>query len=245
MSPAYTAFYITAGGLFVFAIITLVQGDRLLSTIAFKPVLLLRYAAEIVGTLSIVLAVSLVPLSTVGAILQASPLLVAAGAVLFLGERVSWRRWSAIGIGFIGVLLIVKPASADFDANVLWALLAMLGLSARDLTTRATPDGVSTSALATYTMVATAPCALIWVLATQDSLIAVNANWLEVSVVSPYRYSRLLFLLVLGILLFDERPDFYTLLGAAIIVLSGIYTMWRDRVVKQSGIKQSPANPSR
>ncbi len=256
LSPAQTTVLLTGGGLILFAVMALVQRAPLRPRDAVSPVLLIRYVSELCGTFGIVLALTYVPLSTVGAILQATPLVVAAGAVLLLGETVSWRRWSAIALGFFGVLLIIKPGSAAFDLNVLWPVLAMFGLAGRDLTTRVTPPGMASTALATYTMAAVVPFAVLWCLLAGDPLIPTEANWpliiamiscgafgylliissvrvAEVSVVSPYRYSRLLFLLFFGVTLFGERPDALTLLGAAIIIFSGIYTMWRDRLAKQ------------
>lgn len=256
LSSAQTTLLLTGGGLVLFAAIALVQRAALRPRDAVSPIMLIRYCAELCGTFGIVLALTYVPLSTVGAILQATPLVVAAGAVLFLGETVSWRRWSAIVVGFVGVLMIIKPGTEAFDLTVLWPVLAMFGLAGRDLTTRVTPPGMASSALATYTMAALVPFAILWCVLAGDPLIPTKANWpliiamvsggalgylliiasvraAEVSVVSPYRYSRLIFLLAFGVIFFNERPDALTLMGAAIIIVSGIYTMWRDRVAKQ------------
>lgn len=255
LSPAHTTLLLMGGGLIVFAGLALAQGVRLWNRAALTRIMCIRYVAEMMGSFGIVLALSQVPLSTVGAILQATPLVVAAGAVLFLGEKVSWRRWSAIVVGFGGVLLIVQPGSATFDASVLWAVVAMTGLAGRDLTTRAAPPAMASSALATYTMAAVVPFALLWCAVSQDRVLPVGVNWwiviamvgfgaigyllliasvraAPVSVVSPFRYSRLIFLLCLGFVVFGERPDPLMLLGAAIIIASGVYTMWRDRVTK-------------
>ncbi len=261
LSPAHTALILIGGGLVIFGVAALAYRVPLLDKRALKPILLARYAAETLATLGMVTSLSLVPLSTLGAILQATPLIVAAGAVIFLGETVTWRRWVAIGVGFVGMLFIIKPGAESFDINILWAILAMLSLAARDLTTRVVPKDFSTAALATYTFAATLPFVLIWVYATQPQLLPARIdNWwyvigmvvlgsigylmitlsvrlAEVSVVSPFRYSRLLFLLVLGIWIFDENPDVWVLLGAALIIASGIYTMWRDRKKSQNTAK--------
>jgi len=257
MSSAHTALVLIGGSLVLFVVLAKLQGERLRNRTALSPVLLTRYGAEIVGTFGMVQALRLVPLSTVGAILQATPLVAVAGAVLLLGETVSWRRWSAIGVGFIGVLLIVQPTSSAFDANVLWAVLAMLGLSARDLTTRVTPKDLASSCLAAYTMAAAIPFALLWVVFTESALLPEEPQWhlilgmisfatmgylmiissirsAPVSVVSPYRYSRLLFLLLLGVLVFGERPDSVMLAGAVLIIASGLYTMWRERAISEN-----------
>ncbi len=252
ISPAQVMFLLMAGGLIAFALIAKVQGHSLIDSRVFAPVLLMRYLAEVVGMVGMVLALALVPLSTVGAILQASPLLVAMGAVLFLGEKVSWRRWTAILIGFLGVLLIIRPAGNQFDASVLWAVMSMVGLSVRDLVTRMTPPDMASTSLATFTMAAALPFAIGWVVFSGDGFLPENANWVlvvcmvglgsmgymlliasirmaEVSIVSPFRYTRLIFLLIFGVVIFDERPEVATLCGALLIVVSGIYMMWRER----------------
>lgn len=258
MSAAHTTLLLMGGGLLVFALLAKLQGAALWERAAVSKIMLIRYGAEMMGSFGIVLALSSVPLSTVGAIIQATPLVVAAGAVVFLKERVSWRRWSAIFVGFLGVLLIVQPGGAGFDANIVWPVVAMIGLAGRDLTTRASPPDMASASLATYTMAAVMPFAALWCALTQETVLPVAPNWglvaamvgfgalgymlliasvraTQVSVVSPFRYSRLIFLLVLGVVVFGERPDAVMLLGAGIVIASGIYTMWRDRVVKARG----------
>lgn len=255
ISPAQTIFFLTAGGLIVFASIALYQGDSIWDKRAISKVLIIRYIAEIVGLVSMVLALSLIDLSTIGAIIQSVPLLVTFGAVLLLGERVSWRRWASIIVGFIGVLMIIQPGADAFEPAVLLAFIAAIGLSARDLTTRVTPPTMSSASLACYTMVATIPVPVFWIYLNGESfippsehlftligmvmlgafgylLIIASVRAAEVSIVSPYRYSRLIFLMAFGILIFDEKPGFWVLTGATLIVASGIYMMWRERVAK-------------
>ena len=258
VSSAHTMLLLLSGSLLVFVVIAKAQGHSLRNRNAVAPILLVRYVSEITAAIGLVQALRLVPLSTVGVILQASPLMVVTAAVLLLGEKVSWRRWSAIGVGFIGVLLIVQPGTASFDGDILWAVLTMLGLSARDLTTRVTPVDMPSSTLAAYTMAAAVPFALGWVLATEASILPVAVNWwwagamvgfatagylmiissiriAPVSVVTPYRYTRLLFLLLLGVIVFDERPDVLMLCGAFIIIAAGLYTMLRERRLQGEG----------
>lgn len=257
LSPAQVLFFLIGGGLVLFSLMAKVQGEKLRDPRAFAPILLLRYLSEISGMAGMVLALAYVPLSTVGAITQASPMLVTVGAVLFLGEKVSWRRWSSIFVGFAGVLLIVQPGAAGFDLAVLWAVLAMAALSIRDLTTRLTPLGMPSTCLATYTMMAAFPFTIAWVLLSGESLFPEHVNWVivvpmiglgsfgymlliaslrmaEASVVTPFRYSRIIFLLVLGIVVFQESPSALMLCGATLIIVSGIYMMWREQRVKRS-----------
>ncbi len=255
VSPAQTMFFLTLGGLVVFAAIALYQGESVWDKRAISKVLIIRYVAEITGLVSMVLALALVPLSTIGAIIQSVPLLVTFGAVLFLQERVSWRRWTSIIVGFLGVLLIIQPGADSFEPAVLLAFTAAVALSVRDLTTRVTPPNMSSASLACYTMVATIPVPVIWLVINGESFVPPSAHIIsligmvafgaigylliiasvraaEVSVVSPYRYSRLIFLMAFGMIIFDERPGFWVLIGAALIVASGIYMMWRERLAK-------------
>lgn len=255
ISSAHTMLLLMGGSLIIFVVLAKMERQPLFNRSAFTPIMLTRYVAETTAAFGMVQALRLVPLSTVGAILQATPLMVATGAVILLGEQVSWRRWTAIIAGFLGVLMIVQPGATSFDINILWALLAMLGLSARDLTTRVTPVAMASSTLAAYTMAASVPFAIGWVLLSESSLLPVDPNWwwvaamigfatigylliinsvriAPVSVVSPYRYSRLLFLLLLGVVIFDEKPDSLMLCGAFVIIAAGLYTIWRERRVE-------------
>lgn len=256
ISPAQVLFFLIGGGLFIFFIMAKLQGDKLVDSRAFSPILILRYFAEISGMVGMVMALANVPISVVGAITQASPMLAAVGAVVFLHEKVGWRRLGSIGVGFIGVLLIVQPGAIEFDFAILWALLALVALSVRDLTTRLVPKDIPSASLATYTMAASLPFTVIWVLFNGESLLPVDINWLviipmvvlgalgymlliaslrmaEVSVVMPFRYSRIIFLLILGVLVFEETPDALMLAGATLIIVSGTYMMWREQVARK------------
>ncbi len=261
-SSAQIMFFLIGGGLILFGLIAKFQGNNLIDKNAFTPILLLRYVSEITGMIGMVIALSKVPLATVGAITQATPLLVVIGAVLSLKEKVSWRRWSAISFGFIGVLLIVQPGTNEFDSSVLWAILAMIALSIRDLTTRLTPPDMASTSLATFTMIATIPFPIVWILYNGESFFPTTVNWwlvslmivlgstgymllitsirmAEVSVVTPFRYTRILFLLILGIIVFDERPDTFVIAGAALIIVSGVYMMWREQQIKKAEVRKA------
>ena len=256
MSTAQVMFFLLSGALIIFALMAKLQNNSLTDRRAFSPILLLRYVAEITGMVGMVTALALVPISIVGAITQASPILVTVGAVLFLNEKVGWRRWCSIVIGFVGVLLIVQPGGTGFDYAVLWAILAFIALSIRDLTTRLVPADIPSASMATYTMAAATPFTIAWVLFNGESFIPASTNWFvvipmvitgalgyilliaslrtgEVSVVMPFRYSRILFLLVFGIFVFGEKPSGMVLLGATLIIGSGSYMMWREQHVKK------------
>jgi drug/metabolite transporter (DMT)-like permease len=264
ISPAQVLFYLLGGGLLIFALIARLNNDRLIDRRAFSPILLLRYFTEVAGMVGMVMALANVPISIVGATTQASPILATVGAALFLNEKVGWRRWCSIIVGFSGVLLIVQPGAIEFDFAVLWAILAMVSLSIRDLSTRLIPEDIASASLATYTMAAATPFTIAWVLYNGESLLPAQANWLviipmillgsigyllliaairsaEVSVVMPFRYSRIIFLLALGVLVFNEQPGALVLLGASLIISSGTYIMWREQQVKKNSM--NPLKP--
>lgn len=238
------------------SVILIVQRQPLFTRAMLTPAIALRAFGELIGTMGFVTAIALTPLSSASAILQATPLFVTLGAALFLQEAVGWRRWSAILVGFIGVLMIIRPGMEGFSWLSLFAVQGVIGLGIRDLATRRVPQETSTMQLSFLAFLVLIPAAalLMWINGT--SLVPLSpANWIyftialligivayygivaamrigEVSFVTPFRYSRILFALIIGMSVFEERPDFLTLLGAAIIVGSGLYTLWRERNVR-------------
>lgn len=256
LSPPQVMFFLFGGALVMFTSIALLQGENLMDRRAFAPVLWLRYAAEVTGMIGMVTALALVPISTVGAITQATPILASLGAVLFLNETIGWRRWCSILLGFAGILLIVRPGAVTFDYSVLWAVLALAGLSIRDLTTPMVPRDMPAASLAAFTMAASVPFPVAWILLSGESLLPAEVNWsivlpmavlgglgylvlikslrtADVSVVMPFRYTRIVFLIAFGVWVFDERPDSWTLAGASLIIGSGTYLIWRERRLKR------------
>jgi drug/metabolite transporter (DMT)-like permease len=240
------------GGMVAFAILTKLRGERV-----FHPAILTRQIAvravfEVMGRLFYTLAIAFTALSSASAILQATPLVVVAGAALIFGEKVGWRRWLAITVGFVGVLIILRPGLEGFTIMSLLAVAGTIGFAGRDLATRAAPPILSNMQLGVYGFAMMVPTGLVLLLffgdpavpdlATSGQLLAATAIGVaayyaltaamrmgDVSTVTPFRYTRLVFALILGVVLFGERPDVYTLLGSAIIVASGIYTLIRGR----------------
>lgn len=245
-----------AGGGLILAVILLIQGRRLFSADMLSRPILLRALGEVSGTLCFVTAIVLTPISSASAILQATPLAVTLGAALFLAEPVGWRRWSAIIVGFLGVLLIVRPGLDGFNALSLFAVAAVFGLALRDLSTRRVPASITSMQLSFLAFVVLIPAGLVLMLAQGTPavmpagremlflgaamIIGVLAYYAivaamrvgEVSFVTPFRYSRMLFALIVGILVFDESPDMLTLIGAAIIIASGVYTLLRESKIR-------------
>lgn len=253
------------GGGLIFAAMVLARGEPLFNREMLSAPVLIRLVGEAVGSLCFVTAIVLIPLSTASAIIQTTPLVVTLGAALFLGETVGWRRWSAILVGLFGVILVIRPGMTGFDSNALFAVVAVLGLALRDLATRRVAPETSTlqlSYMAFLALVPTgaalmlfgpeagpvAPTGREWLL-LGGSLIAGSAAYYgivaamrvgEVSFVTPFRYSRLLFAAIIGGLIFDEWPDLFTLLGGAIIIASGVYTFLRERRLSRRSAWETP-----
>ena len=261
LSPAQIMFFLIAGGLIIFAIIAKFKGENLLDNRAFSPILLIRYCAEMVGLVAMIIGLTKVPLSVVGTVTQASPILVAAGAVIFFKEVISWRRWTSIFIGFVGVVLVIQPGGQNLDYAVIWAVVALIAFSIRDLVTRLTPPDIPSSSIATFTMIAAFPFTTAWVFLSGEKFFPPGIDWAvvssmiilgsfgylllitslrlgELSAIMPFRYSRIVFLLILGFLVFGERPTASMLIGATLILISGVYIMWREKVVK-SGLNKT------
>lgn len=253
LPPWQIVLLLGCGGAAIFAALTVWQGQSLWSRSFLNRAIILRNLAEMVGTMGFVTAIALTPISQASAILQATPLVVTLGAALFLNEPVGWRRWSAIIVGFVGVLLVIRPGTEGFDIRALFAVQGVLGLAVRDLITRRIPPETSSMQLSFLAFLMLIPAAgilaqitgrdwvvpepRIWILMTGATILGVLAYYAivaamrlgDVSFVTPFRYSRLLFAMIVGIIIFGERPDLLTYLGSAIIVGSGIYTVWRER----------------
>lgn len=236
-------------GVLVFAAMARARGEPLLPRAFLSHAMLVRSAFEITGRLFYGLAITLTALSTTSAILQATPLVVVAGAAIVFGERVTLQRWLAVLIGFFGVLVILRPG-ADFSALSLLAVIGLLGFAGRDLATRAAPKGLSNRQLGAlgFAMLATAGAILLAItggarmpdLATAGHMAAGAVFGIlgyhalthamrtgEVSAVTPFRYTRLVFAMILAMALFGERPDLATWIGAGLVVGSGLFALSR------------------
>ena len=220
-------------------------------------ILTLRNIGEIGSTCFYLSALFHLPIATTTAILQFIPLAITASAALFLAERVGWRRWLATAVGFLGVMLIIRPGTDSFSAYTLLALTGVGFSVLRDLSTRQINREVPaillmTISAATVTIAATGFALFeTWVVPQPKSLalLAGAAAFLlggyyfmvdamrygEVAVVSPFRYSVILWAILAGIVLWGEWPDAMALLGTTIVTLAGIYTFMRERKVKALG----------
>jgi len=192
------------------------------------------------------------PIANASAILQALPLTITVAGAVFLGEAVGWRRWTAVLVGLLGVLLIVRPGFAGFNAYSLYAVVAVLLVTARDILARKVSSDVATIDVALMNAISvTVVFGLASIFVEWAPLTRVGAGQLasaavfiivgytcavaamrvgDVAAVAPFRYTSLLWALVLGFLVFGEWPDTVTLVGAGIVVATGIYTFYRERV---------------
>lgn len=239
-------------GMFSFIGLAQSRGQRVFHPAVLSKVMALRAVSEVLGRLGYTLGFVMIPLSNASAILQATPLVVVAAAAMIFGEKVGWQRWLAVVIGFIGVLIILRPGVEGFSAGSIFAVVGMLGFAGRDLATRAAPPVLSNFQLGIYGFFMLIPSGLILIALSGDVMIpetyelrwitlaaavGVLAYWAltsamrlgEISVVTPFRYTRLPFALIAGAMIFDERPDWPMLLGGVLIVGSGIYTLTHAR----------------
>ncbi len=229
------------------------KGPRVFATSNLR----LQIARSVLLVMSTVLnftAVSYLPLTTTASIFFTAPLLVAALSVPLLGETVGWRRWSAIGVGFVGVLVIIRPGADEVHwaiglclANALVA--ALYNIATRKLAARDHSDTTSLYSplvgalifLPVLPYVWSAPQTLTqWVLLLGLGVFGGVGHWLVIiahryaaaSVLAPFTYSAILWMTISGYLVFGDLPDQWTIVGAVIVVASGLYVFHREQVRK-------------
>lgn len=253
VSPGLALALFGLGGTVLYILLAFRAGEAAITPVMFQRPLMIRSGFELAARLFFALALAFTPLSTTSAILQASPLVVTLGAALFLGEAIGARRWSAMAVGFLGVVLILRPSPEAFRLDAMLAVIAMVCFSARDLATRAAPPAVSRWQLGTsgYAAVCAAgivimlvrgeaivlPSGISLLVLAATAVVGVTAYTLltqamrtgEIAVVAPFRYTRLLAALAIAMVFFGERLDLWMLAGAVLIVGSGIYTLLRGR----------------
>jgi drug/metabolite transporter (DMT)-like permease len=210
-----------------------------------------RACAEITATFFYLNALFNMPIADATAILQFTPLAITAGAALFLGAPVGWRRWLATIIGLIGVLIIVRPAGETFNPYSASALAAVVFVAARDLLVRRVSPAVPALVVATASAAAVtvaslgftafeswqAPSAHALVMLLGASLALVGGYyWIivamrsgDIAVVAPFRYSIILYAVLAGFVVWGEMPDAASWIGVAIVTAAGLYTFVRER----------------
>jgi drug/metabolite transporter (DMT)-like permease len=216
-----------------------------------------RMIGELGGTFFYILALLHIPIAQTTIIFQAVPLAATAGAALFLREVVGWHRWSAILLGFIGVLLVLRPGLTGFDAYASVVLISVAFIAFRDICTRAMPVDTPTlpltalTAAAVTTMGGCIGLGESWILPSTAALLylAAAAVFLaigyftvivamrlgELSATAPFRYVAVIFAVAIGFLVWGDVPDVLTIAGALIIVAAGIYTLCFESHRRRSG----------
>lgn len=209
-----------------------------------------RTLAELGGTILFLVALQNMPLASLAAIMQALPLAVTLGAALLMGEKVGWRRLTAILVGFCGVMLIIRPGTEAFDRWSVLAVLSMMCVVVRDLVTRGFTAQVPSVMIALYSGAAVMvmgyaglavegwqPMTMAQVLLLGFGAVMLVLGYLfvvmatrvgDVAIIAPFRYISLLWAIALGWLFFGALPDGWTLTGAAIVVATGLYTYLRE-----------------
>ena len=220
----------------------------------------LRSLADMAATILFLTALLHMDLANLSAILQAMPLAITLGAAVVFGDKIGWRRMTAITIGLIGVLIIIRPGTDGFDR---WALLgvgSVLCVVVRDLSVRPLQGQVPSALVALGAAVAVT--AMGWVgtavegwqeVTTPQALKVMGAGAFlivgyltsvmamrhgDIGLVAPFRYVSLLWAIVLGLVVFGNLPDGWTLLGSAIVVGAGIFTLMRERVLRRAHIRR-------
>lgn len=236
----------------VFFILARMQHTPIFTKDALSAAMRLRVIFEFTGRLFYILALAMTSLSGTTVILQATPLVVVGGAALFMGEPVGWRRWTAICLGLIGVVIVLRPSSDDFSALSILAVVGMLGFAGRDLASRAAPVSLTPAVLGIYgflTLVLAGTCYGLWegkayvrtdlqtsgllilsvavgVFAYTSLMTAMRTG--QVSMVTPFRYIRLIFGIGLGVLVFGEPLDAPMIWGSMTIVGAGLFLLMRS-----------------
>ncbi|MFD1986933.1 DMT family transporter [Mesorhizobium newzealandense] len=232
-----------------------------------EPMVALRVLGEAGGTVTFLIALAHLPIASVSAVLQALPLAVTMGAALVFNEGVGWRRWLAIAVGFAGVLVIVRPGFEGFSVYSLVALACVACCAVRDLATKRIPQAIPTLLVSTATALAmtilgaallspmggwtpmtgksTALLALAAVLVLigyQFIIMAMRAG--DISFIAPFRYTALIWSILLGLFIFSDIPDLPMIIGATIIIGSGLYALYRERVVGRRKIVAESTGPT-
>lgn len=264
LPPGQVIAMIGAVGALCFWAIAARRGEKILTRAAWSRPALIRTLSEAGATMFYITALALLPLSVNAAILQASPLVVTMAAALFLREQVGWRRWTAIAVGFAGVLIILRPGTEGWEPAGLLTVACVIILAARDLSTRMMPASIGTFQLTTWAYLALVPAGLLlmllgatppqpvdptkWLDLTGALLTGLVGYWAvtaamrlgEVSVVAPFRYSRLIFVLILSAIFLGERPDVWMIMGATLVIGSGLYTFWREALRQRRATAAAP-----
>ena len=241
------------GGALIFLLVAHFKNEKIMLRDMLLLPMYVRALFEIIGRLFYVLAISLIPLSTATVIIQATPIVVVAGAAIIFGEKVGWRRWTAILLGLFGVIVIIQPTAESFSFLSVLALIGMIGFAGRDLASRAAPENLSVFILGLHGFIALAFSGLIYTIWDDANFVMIDIDTIgfmvgavvfgvaaysclmkamrtgEVSAVTPFRYTRLIFGVSLGVCFFNESLNYSTVLGTILIVISCLFILSRNK----------------
>jgi drug/metabolite transporter (DMT)-like permease len=229
---------------------------RQIRSVISLPIVQLRTFAEAAATVLFFTGLMRLPFADAAAIGQVTPLAVTAGAAIFLGEPVGWRRWLATLVGFLGVLIIIRPGTSAFNWAALFIVACVAFVVIRDLTTRLISNAAPATVLVFLSVAAVTAGGLclmpfeVWprptgwqVAGLALSALGVSAGYYgaiiamrsgEISVVSPFRYVVMLYAMFWSYFIFGEIPDRETWIGVSIVIAAGLYTVYREHVRRRA-----------
>jgi drug/metabolite transporter (DMT)-like permease len=245
----------------VFGFMLIRSGEPMWSKAFFERPVMLRNVGEVIGSYGMFMSLAFLPLSTVTAITQTLPLLLTLAAALFLGEKVGIHRITAVVIGFLGSLVVIRPGMGGFDYYTLLTMLAVCGMAMRDIGGRLTRRSISSLLLSFYSAITLLTSGIFLLMLSGGAKMPTQTTWFyllglvaaaslglivatqavrigELSVVAPFRYIRIVFAVLLGIFFLDEVIDTYTIIGSAITILAGIYIWVRENRIAAKTTKQ-------
>jgi len=212
-----------------------------------------RSAVEVGGTACFLTALIHMPIANVSAVLQALPLTVSLAAAVFLREALGWRRLLAILVGFVGVFLIIRPGPDGFSVYSVYALGAVACVTVRDLVVRRMSRDIPSimvglmAAIAVMLAGGIVTLTQVWVPVDATNMFQIGGAMVfivfgyifsvaamrmgDIGFVAPFRYASLIAALVLGWAVFGNWPTPLTLTGAAIVVGTGLFTLYRERAL--------------
>lgn len=263
--PLFQAIFLRGIGttLFLIALTVWMRQVRLAASRRDWTLMIIRAVSEMGGAWFFITALFHMPFANLSAILQALPLAVTLAGAVFLGESVGWRRMTAILIGFAGVMLIVRPGADGFTIYALYGLAIVACVTVRDIVSRmmsrelpslmvasVSALGVTLFAAVGSTFETWAPVTLPVALKLLGAMVFVFGGYLfsvsamrvgELSFVAPFRYTSLIVALFVGALAFGTFPDLLTLIGAGIVVATGLFTLYRERVTRRAALAAASA----
>jgi drug/metabolite transporter (DMT)-like permease len=215
-----------------------------------------RGLLEATAAISYLIALAYIPFAIATAINMSTPLFLAALAVLFLGEIVGWRRWTAIAVGFVGVLMVIQPHPGEVNVWTWIVVFSSFVGATRDVIARWVPPHVPTLVVSLSSAVTLAVVGCVWatlngwqpmslrgvllvlgsslLLATGYQLLMISLrSGAEFSVIGSFRYASVLWALVIGYTLWGDLPNLLAIAGIAVVVSAGLYILHRERVTRR------------